>query len=525
MQFWIHAWFIRLLLVLVGLTLHTGAGAQGLNPAQEDFRLRVTAFNLTGIQLGSDVLDVAEINRQLSLERARFSQTMSVDELHQVADALTLFLRNRGLVFHTVYLPPQRVEGGLVEMRVQEGTLGAVHVINQTRWPDRRFQKPFRTLQGKILYGPEVEEVVQALKAQGGFRVFAFYSRGKNSGEAILNLRVDPTAKRAFNLRADNYGSSTSGEQRLVLQYSEYQLTGHHDRLALALLRTVDDVSNTYGSIAYQLPFGGLDYTWDLSASDNQFELGDRFAALGLEGDASTLRTGFTWISRHHPDHRSSWRLGAYDKRNNLKTDSASVADETSQVVSLQWNKNLRSAAGGTVFNSLLEYGYGEYQVDGLPDGEFNKLDLGLLLAKGVGQGRWRNLWQLSARGQYSDSLLPSIEGFGLTGAYGVRGFAPGQFNADSAALAALEWRLPNLIGGGRFRLEPFLFAEYAKGRKEDAAGEKQDAEFSGTGVGLSMNWGGRFSAQVVAAQSASGKIDGVEVEDDDQVLFEIRLQ
>ena len=121
--------------------------------------------------------------------------------------------------------------------------------------------------------------------------------------------------------------------------------------------------------------------------------------------------------------------------------------------------------------------------------------------------------------------MLPSIEGFGLTGAYGVRGFAPGGFNADSAALAALEWRFPNLIGGERFRLEPFLFAEYANGRKEGATGEKQDAEFSGTGVGLSLSWGGRFSAQVVAAQSASGKIDGVEVEDDDHVLFEIRLQ
>jgi hemolysin activation/secretion protein len=524
MQFWIDGWFARLLIALVGLTLHFGAGAQSLNPVQDDFRLRVTAFNLTGIQ-HANALDVAEINRQLLLERARFNQTMSVDELHQVADALTLFLRNSGFVFHTVYLPPQRVEGGLVEMRVQEGILGGVHVINQTRWPDLLFQKPFRALQGKILYGPDVEEVVQALKAQGGFRVFAFYSRGKNSGEAILNLRVDPTAKRAFSLRADNYGSPSSGEQRVVLQYSEYQLTGHHDRLALALLRTVDDVPNTYGSIAYQLPFGGLDYAWDFSASNNQFEVGDRYAALGLEGDASTLRTGFTWMGRHHPDRRSSWRLGVYDKSNKLKADKTSVADETSQVVSLQWNKNLRSATSGTVFNSLLEYGYGDYQIEGLPDGEFNKLDLGLLVAKGFGQRRWRNLWQLSARGQYSDSMLPSIEGFGLTGAYGVRGFAPGQFNADSAALAALEWRFPNLIGGERLRLEPFLFAEYANGRKEDPLGAKQDAEFSGTGMGLSLSWGGRFSAQVVAAKSSSGKIDGVEVEDDDHVLFEIRLQ
>lgn len=512
-------------MALAGLTLHTFAGAQNLNPAQEDFRLPVSAFNLTGIRHPSDALDVAEINRRLLLERARFPETMSVDELHQVADALTLFLRNSGFVFHTVYLPPQRVDGGLVEMRVQEGTLSGVHVINQTRWSDRRFQDPFRRLQGRILYGPEVEEVVQALKAQGGFRVFAFYSRGAKSGEAVLNLRVDPTAKRAFHLRADNYGSPSSGEQRVVLQYSEYQLTGHHDRLALALLRTVDEVPNTYGSIAYLLPFGGLDYAWDLSASNNQFEVGDRYAALGLEGDASTLRTGLTMIGRHHPDRRSAWRLGVYEKSNNLKSDATSVADEVSRVASLQWSKNLRAAASGAMFTSLLEYGYGEYQIEGLPGGEFNKLDLGLLLAKGAGQRRWRNLWQLSVRGQYSDGMLPSIEGFGLTGAYGVRGYTPGLFNADSAALASLEWRFPNLIGRDPVRLEPFLFAEYANGRKEDALGAKQDGEFSGTGLGLNFVWGQRFSAQVVVARSAGGEIDGVKVADDDQILFEIRLQ
>lgn len=526
MQLWINGLLIRLLVVLVGFTLVAGAWAQSLNPVQDSLRLRVASFNLTGVSHDrTHALEVAEINRRLLLERARFGETMSVDELHQVADALTLFLRNSGYVFHTVYLPPQRVEGGVVEMRVQEGVLGGVHVINQTRWPERGFQKPFDKQIGKILYGPDVEEVVQALKTQGGFRVFAFYSRGKQAGEAILNLRVDPTDKRAFSLKADNYGSPASGERRAILQYSEYQLTGHHDRLSLALLYAVDDVANAYGSIAYQLPFGRLNYAWDISASNNQFEIGDRFAALGLEGDASTLRTGLTAVTRHHPSARSAWRLGLYEKRNNIEADSTTVADERSQVISLQWSKNLQSAASGSVLNTLLEYSYGEYQVEGLPDGDFNKLDFSLLLARGFGQGRWRNVWQLNTRGQYSDVMLPSIEGLSLTGAYGVRGYAPGLFNADSAAIAVLEWRLPNLLSAGRWRMEPYLFAEYANGRKEDALGSKQDAQFSGTGVGVSFGWGRHVSAQVVAARSASGEIDGVEVEDDEHVLFEIRLQ
>jgi Hemolysin activation/secretion protein len=528
MQFWINRLFLRLLLLLSASLFALATQAQSVNPAQDDFRLRVAAFTLSGVdQAQAHGLNLEEIKQRLALERARFAETMTVDELHQVADALTLFLRNRGYVFHTVYLPPQRVEGGVVEMRVKEGMLGGVHVINNTKLPDRRFDRPFQQYVGKILFGPAVEETVQALKAQNGFRIFAFYSRGKKGGEAFLNLRIDPDTKRTVAFKADNYGSPASGEHRLIAQYSEYQLTGRHDRLSLAVLYAVDDVANTYGSLSYQLPFGDLDYLWDLSASNNQFEVGDRFAALGLKGDASTIRTGFSYFSRHHPNARSSWRLGFYDKRNNIETDSITVADEQSQAISLQWSKTLQSAQRGAVFQSLLEYSYGEYQVDGQPDGDFNKVDFSALVAKGIGKGRLRNIWQLNARGQYTPDVLPSIEGLGLSGAYAVRGFAPGVFNADSAVLAALEWRLPNLLqaSGARWRLEPFLFAEYAHGRKENILGDKRDGELSGAGFGLSFSWGGRFNAQVVGAKGLDGNIDGVKVEGDDQVLFEIRWQ
>lgn len=528
MHFWINGFFIRLLVLLSGVIFGVAAQGQSLNPVQDEMRLRVSAFTLSGVdQAHAHGLDVAEIQQRLALERARFAETMSVDELHQVADALTLFLRNRGYVFHTVYLPPQKVEGGVVEMRVKEGVLSGIHVINNTRWPDRRFDGPFKKHVGQILYGPAIEDTVQALKAQSGFRVFAFYSRGKKSGEALLNLRIDADAKRTFGIKADNYGSPASGEHRLIAQYTEHQLTGHHDRLSLAVLYAVDDVANTYGSLSYQLPFGSLDYLWDLSASNNQFEVGDRFAALGLKGDATTVRTGVSYLSSHHPDRRATWRLGVYDKRNNIEADSITVADEQSQAVSLQWSKVLQSARHGAVFQSLLEYSYGEFQVDGQPDGDFNKVDFSALVAKGLGRGHLRNVWQLNARGQYTPDILPSIEGLGLSGAYGVRGFAPGVFNADSAVLAALELRMPNLlqIDGARWRLEPFVFAEYASGRKETISGDKRDGELSGVGFGLSLGWGGRFNAQVVSAKGLDGKFDGVKVEGDEQILFEIRWQ
>lgn len=506
------------------------AMAQNVNPAEDNFRLRVEAFTLVNVdeQLHSRS-SLAELRQQLALERARFGPTMSVDELHQVADALTLHVRNLGYAFHTVYLPPQKVEGGLVEFRVQQGVLGGVHVINNTPLADKRFASLFDDQIGKVLYGPDIEDRVQGLKAQGGFDIFPFYSRGAKPGEVRLNLRVDEARKRSFALKLDNYGSASSGEHRLIAQYTEFQLTGRHDRLSLALLRSVDDVPNTYGSVNYSLPFASLKYAWDISASNNQFEVGDLFADLGLKGAASNVTTGVSRHFQHHPQRRSRIRFGVYERRTNLNIgdDQEDVAREVSRAASLLWTKDKQWGASSSALSLSAGISHGEYEVQNVPDGSFTKLDLSGMWVKGLASGYLRNLVQLSFRGQYSDAALPSIEGFSLTGAYGARGFEPGGFSADRAFLASLEWRLPALLtfsSEQNWRLEPYFVGDWAIGSQKGlGASDPQDAAFSSAGVGLRMSWGRHFSAQVSASRAIKGELNDNEVEGDEQVLFEIR--
>lgn len=521
---WIHIQRFLLSTLLLCTALAHG---QTVNPAQDQFRLKVDVFALKLAKPQQKAgVPLSALRRQLLLERARFGEFMTVDELHQVSDALTLYVRDLGFVFHTVYLPPQKVEGGVVEFHLQQGVLAGVHVINNTSLPDARFSDVFEALVGNVLHGPEIEDRVQALKALGGFAVFPFYSRGSKPGEARLNLKVDSASKRSFSLKLDNYGSASSGKHRMIAQYSEFQLTGHHDRLALALLRSVDEVPNTYGSIHYNLPFASLNYAWDISASNNQFEVGDRFASLGLEGVARTVRTGISRTLRHHPRDRARLRLGLYERQNDLDSD-VSVQQETSRVASLLWSKDKQWVESGSALNVVVELSHGQYEVSSGLDGTFTKLDLSGFWVKGFASGRLRNIAQFSLRGQYSDVALPSIEGFSLTGIYGVRGFEAGGFSADSALLSSFEWRLPSLLtfdSEQSWRLEPYLLGDWATGSKENISDSTiQRARFSSVGAGLRMNWGRHFSAQVSASKPVSGKHDDQKVEGDEQVLFEIR--
>ncbi len=519
-------YFLLMPLMLCGSAAAVAAqsGAAQAGPA----RFAVASFSLDGFSSVDDYpLDLNAIRKTLAEERARYPTAMTADEMHEVADAITRYMRGLGFIFHTVYLPPQRVDRGVVQLKLREGVLTDVHVINETRWPDRRFKKQFNPLLGKLLYGPRIEERVQALKGQAGVRVFAFYSRGQNPGDARLNLRVEPASKRSYSLKADNHGSAASGRHRVIAQVTEYQLTGNFDRLSLAVLRALDGVDNTYGSLSYSLPFARLDYLWDISVSNNQFALGDRFAALGLRGDATTLRTGLSKQLDHHPARRASLRLGVHEKRSNLNMQRSMVEQETSQAATLEWFKALQLPELGIILNGSAGLSYGRFFAGNNLAEEFEKFDLSASALRGIGQDRWRSLLQTSLRGQYTKTQLPSVERFALTGSYGVRGFDPGLFNADAAVLATAEWSLPNLVvsrGETPWRLEPLLLVDYGLGSRLTQTGASGDeASFTAVGAGLRFAWGRHFSGQATVAKPVSGQLNNSDVGADTVWLFDFR--
>lgn len=507
------------------------SSSQALPVNDAEFRVRVNNLTLEGFSsLDNDRLSPAALNAELVAARARYPQDMTVDELHQIADALTLFVRKSGYVFHTVYLPPQKAADGRVKFLLQEGVLSDVHVNNKTGWKDKRFSAPFKPLMGRLLYAPKIEERVQALKAQGGFKVFAFYSRGKKPGEARLNLRVEESKARAFAVRFDNFGSQTSGEYRGIFQYSEYQFSGRNDTLSLAIMQALDGVSNTYGSLYYSIPTASLNTVWSFSASNNQFELGERYESLGLEGDVNSFRLGFARILEHEPSRRAKLSLDLLHKTNELTNPEQQFSDETSNGASIAWHKSHQFPASQLALNYNLGVSALQAEYEAIEE-SMAKLDAQLFLLRGFSSERTRNNIQLGLRGQFASKRMPSLETMALTGPYGVRGFESGLMSVDNGLIGSLEWQWPMLIQGktqSRWRVEPFLFVDAAVGTRlqpEQSRADDSDGNFTGAGVGLRFKLGKRFSLQMMYAEPIDGERDEQQVDGDAIGLFELRWQ
>ncbi len=502
--------------------------ASDINPNAIDVQIDVKSLSLEGFSsIENYPLSILALRAQLDEERAKFGETLTVDELHQIADAMTVYVRRQGFVFHTVYLPPQQVVDGDVRMTLQEGVLSDVHVINNSKTPSHRLERVFAPLVGKLLYAPDVEKKVAAIKAQSGIQLFAFYSRGSKPGQARLNLRVEPAKRHFTSLKLDNFGSVTSGEFRAIAQWRAVNLTHRFDTISLALLGAVDGTSNIYGSLYYSLPTARLNWIWDVSASNNQFELGDRFANLGLEGDASVIKLGLRYQRRHDPLRRESWRLGIHSKSNKLDSEAERIEQEKSESFTLEWAKAAQWPKVSVASQSSATVTSGNMATSSSEAEHLTKFDLNTQWLKGFGKGRGRNVVSALLSLQEAGDPLPSVEAFSLTGPYGVRGFAPGLFSADKATLVGLEWSFPGLLRSktDRWHIEPYVFWDNASGQKmaidESPA---SDGEFSGMGGGFRFRLGNHVSGQLYGANAIDGDIDGNEVYGEQIWRFELRL-
>ncbi len=521
-----------LLGVLVSLQISLWVGAcfaADVDPSKVGARFRVEHVSLESVSLQDPKqVSIAELEARLETERQAYGETVSVDELHQIADAVTSYVRRKGYVFHTIYLPPQTVTHGAVYFALQEGVLADVHVMNKTSMSSGLFERGFAGLLGKVVYGPNIEKQVQALRYQSGLNVFVFYSRGVNPGDVRLNLRVEPGRRHRVSLKVDNFGSKASGETRAIGQWTAQNALGGFDHLSVALMSAVDGESNAYGSLSYSRATSGLRFVWDLSFSNNQFELGDRFANLGLEGDATVAKAGLSYVSDFKPGFRQQWRLGGFHKTNSL-SDLAVTYDEQeySQGLDLQWSKQtqwpqqvLASTTSITVTGGDMERSEG--------DGEsFAKLEFNSRWSKGFGRGRLQNLFHFALGAQFADVNLPSLESYSLTGPYGVRGFAPGAFSADEALVASLEWSLPSLMRNqsATWYLEPFIFWDWADGKKQALADNAvSKGKFSGAGGGFRFGLGKHISGQVYGTGQATSDINGEESDGEQIWRFELRL-
>lgn len=478
------------------------------------------------------------IMKQQNAERG-----INYSDLEEITGELTHFYRQNGLFLAQVQIPAQEVKDGVVSLTVQEGRLGKVVVEDNQRYGEADLVHPFGSKLGGLVSHGEIEEGLYLLNDLPGLNVTGYFSAGDSPGETALNLKVRNEKSWKVAVRADNHGSTFTGDERLYTVGELLNPMGIGDALTLGYLKSEDPGKSDLAQFKYSFPVFGPRTRLEVSADRNEFELkdGDSDNALinqlGIEGVNSTYA-----LNLDHKFYRSrDFNLSAGVALTQKETDVDAVVTEfsrTEKVNGIELGMHIDGLGQSIQMLNIADVrlSYGSHQEDIVEgrDEEFYKfaLDTNSLFFVPLPFTDASSRLILKSRWQYSDSSLPAFEQMSLGGANGVRAYSVRDFSADQAVMLNAEWYFDfpefmnfEIASGHRLNdvMQFGLLADAAYGSIVNFEDELNDdwARLAGLGFILKFNWDDTLAANISFAKPVSS-VSSLEAVGDDAESLEI---
>lgn len=403
------------------------------------------AFFLRSIKLLG--LDAGEETLVSDLLQAASGKDSSLAELQALAQQIAERYRKAGWVLAATWLPPQTIQNGEAQIRIQKGHLSGSDLRGHDHPGARLLLSALPT--DVPLENAALERTLLLIEEQPGVGATRIeFLPGTGEGNSQLRLTLpDPGPGRSHRLSLDNHGGYYSGQTRLGLR-SRLENPFHlSDRIDFAL---IGSENNTWsGQLDWSALIASNGLRAGLRLASVRYELGETYKVLDAHGTANTLgaslvapifrRFGAAIDAGLEYEHR--WLTD----RNRLEGEARKEVDNVILSVAGQ----VRDAGGVSALNFTQGFGQLDIKNDVIrridaastqSNGSYQKTSLTLQ--------RWQDFIgnsQLVGRiqGQWASRNLDSSEKLSLGGANGIRAYPQGEISGDEGYLARLDWRMP----------------------------------------------------------------------------------
>lgn len=471
--------------------------------AEAEYLFQVNDFKLTGARRFSE----AELKALLSEFTGR---KISLRELNAGTDRISKHYREHNLPFVQIFIPPQDVTEGIVEIRIVEGRVGKI----ETRVAAGSRIKPevAAMLAESLPVGGPIDYTlltrsILLLNDLPGIQAKVDLGPGQSIGDVGLQLTLSdrgPLANYSFD--ADNHGNLALGESRIGGTLRLNNLSGIGDQLVARLQHSSGNGVNS-AQLSYQRPVGLQGLKLGGQVSKFIYETGQGLA--GAEGN------GLTWnLNASQPMLRSRSRnlnlTGALEYRdledNGIPKYISMVSAGLDGDATDTWR-----GGGVTSYSVGVSLGEVDNRLAGAIDGGFTKLSWDVQRRQFLGD---KNTVLAKMRGQLPSTNLDGSEQLSLGGPNGVRGYPVGYASSDTAMITSVEWHYAAGNIGQGFSLVPSLFVDYSFARKDKSGTTDNIRNLWSLGVGLLAYRPGQ--AQFSAMLARRGSYDDPTLDDDD---------
>ena len=443
-------------------------------------KVKVERFEFVGVEdypaygvLRTEVEGIA------STALAKAGGTLTIGQMQAVADEISNYHREKGLVYATCIVPVQDVQGGVVKLELLIGRLGEVKVESNRRYTSNRIAGEFKNLIGQPIEQNSLESALIRLNDYPGLSVTGVVQPGKAIGDGALVARVQKERMFDGQVGVDSFGRKETGRLRMHGLANWNNPLGIGDRLSVFYQPTFIPQNQHFISGEYEVPLWGPKYTAKAYYRFNDFDIDQKGA--GFEAAGRTTDGGIElaqhWL-RGRVYNLSSF-LGLARRDADTFINDATTAEDHITVANLRLAFDMADRRFYGYNSLVLEYRRGipdwfgamgdNRRVTSFPGpsrigGSGNKatgsFDSVIFTADRLQQldhfpnserlNQLLNGHTLLFHGevQWSDDLLVPFEQFAIGGISSVRGYQSSEVLFDRGVYLKVEYGLPWPFGG-----------------------------------------------------------------------------
>ncbi|WP_457393617.1 ShlB/FhaC/HecB family hemolysin secretion/activation protein [Roseateles sp. P5_E1] len=433
------------------------SGAQGAPEAAP--RFDILEFEVEGNSVLPDtVVEKAVMpfmGPQRNLDDAEAARA-ALEKAYQSAGYLTVF----------VDLPEQRIDGGVVRLKVIEGRIERLAVTGARYFDQGQIRQRVAELApGNVPNFNEVQRQLGSVNTTEERRVQPILRPGRLPGTVEAELQVQDKLPLSGTLEASNANNANTTAERVTgsLRYDNLWQLGHSIGLTLTTAPT-QPAQTTVAVLTYGLPLQGGDSLsfYGVHSNSNVEVLGGT-KVVG-KGDTVGLRYGINLGATERGNQSLALGLDYRDVQEQIRLGELSISKPLRYMpLQAAYTGNWAEPRRQLQANLALSVGLRPLlarRIDGceLEDGSIGNDDQFRCKRKGADGGFATLRWDLRhtevfdafslvgrVAGQLASQQLSSAEQFTLGGADTVRGYYEGAAAGDHGLLASLELRSANL--------------------------------------------------------------------------------
>ncbi|NJK57358.1 MAG: ShlB/FhaC/HecB family hemolysin secretion/activation protein [Pleurocapsa sp. SU_5_0] len=435
--------------------------------------------------------ELAEVLKPFTLRRLSFTEILAAQQ------AIARLYFNRGYITSGTFLPPQKLEAGIVTIEVVEGSLEAINIQGLNRLNSGYVRSRLQVATHAPLNKDKLLNALQLLQLDPLIESLAAeLTAGTRPGSSILELSLKEADPFDLTFAFDNYRAPSVGTDRRSVQLTHRNLIGFGDRFSVGYLNT--DGSNSLNDLNYTVPLNPYNGTLNFRLSYTDSEIitppFDRFNIASentnyeftyrqpiLQKPTQDVALGITFSKNN-----SAITIGGEPKQ----VSRGAEADGETNISALRFFQEYTKRDANQVFALLSQFSLGidalgpTINDDSQPDGKF---------LAWRGQAQYLRLLNsnltllLRSNLQVANDALLSTEQFSLGGGLNVRGYRQDALLGDNGWFNSAEIRATVLrIPQAKISLQLTPFVDFGKVWNSDDL-ELDTNTLVSTGIGLRL--------------------------------------